>query len=250
MADRLRIERWWQLAYGFVAMMSVSSPQFVWTLFVGPIGKMLGENLAALQVTFLLLIVVQTVFSPFQAYLIERFGPRLLISIGAALTGLSWILAAHATTLFALYLTYGVLGGVGTGNIYVGVIGLMVRWFPDRRGFAAGVCAAGYGAGAIVTTFPISDMLASSGYANTLVAFGAIQGIVGLLAAQGLRNPPPSWAQGAPTPRRRVVRQTTRSFSPREMIRTPLFWLLFTMMSFMSTSGLTIVANVGPLAKE
>jgi oxalate/formate antiporter len=138
---------------------------------------------------------------------------------------------------------------VGTGNIYVGVIGLMVRWFPDRRGLAAGVCAAGYGAGAIVTTFPISSMLASSGYAHTLVVFGIIQAVVGILAAQGLRNPPQSWAR-ALTVSTRAVRQTARSFSPSEMIRTRIFWLLFAMMSFMATSGLMIVANVGPFAKE
>ncbi len=251
MADRPPANRWWQLVFGFIAMMAISSPQYVWTLFVGPIGKQLGGTLAALQVTFLLLIVLQTFFSPFQAYLVERFGPRLLISIGAALSGLSWILAAHASSLFTLYLTYGVLGGIGTGIIYVGVIGLMVRWFPDRRGLAAGVTAAGYGAGAIVTTFPISNMLASSGYPHTLVVFGIVQGVVGMLAAQGLRNPPAGWAQAAPQlSAAREARQTRRSFSPREMLRAPAFWLLFVMMSLMSTSGLMIVANVGPFAKD
>lgn len=251
MDDRLQGNRWWQLVFGFVAMMAISSPQYVWTLFVGPIGKELGGSLAALQVTFLLLIVLQTFFSPFQAYLVERFGPRLLISIGAALSGLSWVLAAHASSILLLYLTYGVLGGIGTGIIYVGVIGLMVRWFPDRRGLAAGVSAAGYGAGAIVTTFPISNMLASSGYPHTLVVFGIIQGVVGVLAAQGLRNPPSGWARAAPQlSAEREARQTRRSFSPREMVRTPAFWLLFVMMSLMSTSGLMIVANVGPFAKD
>ena len=251
MADRLRADRWWQLVYGFIAMMAISSPQYVWTLFVGPIGKQLGGSLAALQVTFLLLIVLQTFFSPFQAYLVERFGPRLLISIGAALSGLSWILAARATSLFALYASYGVLGGIGTGIIYVGVVGLMVRWFPERRGLVAGIVAAGYGAGAIVTTFPISNMLASSGYAHTLVVFGIVQGVVGILAAQGLRNPPASWAEAAPQlGAAREARQTRRSFTPREMVRAPVFWLLFVMMSLMSTSGLMIVANVGPFAKE
>lgn len=251
MADRLNRDRWWQLVFGFIAMMAISSPQYVWTLFVGPIGKELGGSLAALQVTFLLLIVLQTFFSPFQAYLVERFGPRLLISIGAALSGLSWILAAHASSLLALYLTYGVLGGIGTGIIYVGVIGLMVRWFPNQRGLAAGATAAGYGAGAIVTTFPISNMLASSGYAHTLVVFGIIQAVVGVLAAQGLRNPPLEWAQAAPQlGAAREARQTRRSFSPREMVGTPVFWLLFVMMSLMSTSGLMIVANIGPFAKD
>jgi OFA family oxalate/formate antiporter-like MFS transporter len=251
MANGLRRDRWWQLTFGCIAMMAISSPQYVWTLFVGPIGKALGANLAALQVTFLLLIVLQTFLSPFQAYLVERFGPRLLISIGAALNGLSWVLAANASSLFGLYLTYGVLGGLGTGVIYVGVVGLMVRWFPDRRGLAAGVVAAGYGAGAIITTFPISAMLDASGYARTLVTFGIIQGIVGIAAAQGLRNPPASPPRAARAPGSAgAARQTQHSFTPGEMVRTPGFWLFFIMMSLMSTSGLMIVANVGPFAKE
>ena len=106
--------------------------------------------------TFSLLIVLQTFFSPFQGYLVDRFGPRRLIALGAVLTGLSWMLAAHAGSLAMLYLTYGVVGGLGTGIVYIGVVGQMVGWFPDRRGFAAGVVAAGYGMGAIVTTFPIA----------------------------------------------------------------------------------------------
>lgn len=244
-------QRWWQLVFGFIAMMAISSPQYVWTLFVGPIGKQLGGSLAALQVTFLLLIVLQTWFSPFQAYLVERFGPRLLISIGAALAGLSWILAASANSLLTLYLTYGVLGGIGTGIIYVGVIGLMVRWFPDRRGLVAGLAAAGYGVGAILTTFPISDMLKNGDYAHTLIVFGIIQGIVGILAAQGLRTPPPGWMPAGPVlSAAREARQTRRSYSSGEMLKTPAFWVLFLMMSMMSTSGLMIVANVGPFAKD
>lgn len=251
MPDRSQNARWWQLAFGFLAMMAISSPQYVWTLFVGPIGKQLGGSLAALQVTFLLLIVLQTFFSPFQAWLVERFGPRLLISVGAALAGASWVLAAQAGSLLALYLSYGVLGGIGTGIIYVGVVGLMVRWFPDRRGFAAGMVAAGYGVGAIVTTFPISGMIAASGYAHTLVVFGIIQGAVGILAAQGLRNPPPGYAPAAAAlSAARASRQSHRSYGWREMTATPAFWLLFVMMSLMSTSGLMVTANVGPFAKD
>ncbi len=251
MGDRWQRYRWWQLGFGFLVMMAISSPQYVWTLFVGPIGKQLGGSLAALQITFLLLIVLQTFFSPFQAYLVERFGPRLLISLGAALAGLSWVLAAQAGSLVALYFTYGVLGGIGTGIVYVGVIGLMVRWFPDRRGLAAGLAAAGYGVGAIITTFPISNMLKESGYAHTLVIFGIIQGIVGVLAAQALRNPPPEYAATVPALAAvREERQTRRSYTAGEMVRTPAFWLLFVMMSLMSTSGLMVTANVGPFAKD
>jgi OFA family oxalate/formate antiporter-like MFS transporter len=146
----------------------------------------------------------------------------------------------------ALYLTYGVIGGFGPGIIYVGIIGLMVRWFPDRRGLAAGLAAAGYGFGAIFTSFPIDSMIKSSGYAHTLVVWGIIQGVVGVIAAQGLRLPPenyqaPSAAIGAGGPQ-----QSARSYSPTEMLRNPIFWLLFIMMSMMSTSGLMVVSNVGP----
>src|SRR6516164_11182262 len=133
--------RWVQLLLGVIAMMSISSPQYVWTLFTGPLNQKLGTTLAEIQVTFSLLIVLQTFFSPFQAYLVDRFGPKLLISIGAIMSGGSWVLAAQASSLTALYVTYGVIGGFGTGIIYVGIIGLMVRWFPDRKREAGPSCS-------------------------------------------------------------------------------------------------------------
>jgi MFS transporter, OFA family, oxalate/formate antiporter len=244
------LNRWNQLVLGVIAMMAISSPQYTWTLFTGPLNQKLRTTLAELQWTFSLLIVLQTWFSPFQAYLVDRFGPRLLISVGAIMSGGSWVLAALSDNLWALYLTYGVIGGFGTGIIYVGIIGLMVRWFPDRRGLAAGLAAAGYGFGAIFTSFPIDSMIKSSGYAHTLLVWGIIQGVVGVIAAQGLRLPPenyqaPSAAIGAGGPQ-----QSARSYSPTEMLRNPIFWLLFIMMSMMSTSGLMVVSNVGPFANE
>lgn len=136
--------RWVQLGLGLICMMAISSPQYVWTLFTKPIGATLGTTASSVQVTFSILIVLQTFFSPFQGWLVERFGPRWLIAAGAGLTGLSWVLAATTSSLAGLYLTYGLLGGLGTGIVYIGVVGRMVGWFPDRRGFAAGVVAAGW----------------------------------------------------------------------------------------------------------
>jgi MFS family permease len=128
----------------------------------------LGATLPAVQITFSLLIVLQTWLSPLQGYLVDRFGPRLLIALGCLLSGAGWVLSSSVTTLTGLYLTYGLFCGIGTGIVYVGIIGLMVRWFPDRRGLATGVVAAGYGFGAIATTFPIDSMLKSAGYQHTL----------------------------------------------------------------------------------
>jgi len=243
--------RWVQLLLGVIAMMAISSPQYVWTLFTGPLNAKLGTTLAEIQVTFSLLIVLQTFFSPFQAYLVDRFGPKLLISIGAIMSGGSWVLAAQASSLTALYVTYGVIGGFGTGIIYVGIIGLMVRWFPDRRGLATGLAAAGYGFGAFFTSFPIDSMIKSSGYAPTLVVWGVIQGAIGVAAALGLRVPPEGYRPTGFDPG--IVRtelQSRRSYSPREMLQNPIFYLLFIMMAMMSTSGLLVVSNVGPFAKE
>jgi oxalate/formate antiporter len=142
-----------------------------------------------------------------------------------------------------------VIGGFGTGIIYVGIIGLMVRWFPDRRGLAAGLAAAGYGFGAFFTSFPIDSMIKSSGYAQTLLVWGIIQGAIGILAAQGLRLPP-EHEQASAVPASSGAQQTGKSYTPKEMLKSPIFYLMFLMMSMMSTSGLMVVFNVGPFAKD
>ncbi|HEX5213158.1 MAG TPA: oxalate/formate MFS antiporter [Pseudolabrys sp.] len=242
--------RWTQLVLGLIAMMAISSPQYVWTLFTGPLNQKLGTTLAELQWTFSLLIILQTWCSPLQAYLVDRFGPRLLISVGAAMSGGGWVLSAYVSNIWALYFTYGIVCGFGTGIIYVGIIGLMMRWFPDRRGLATGLAAAGYGFGAIFTSFPIDSMIKSSGYAHTLVVFGIVLGLIGIIAAQWMRVPPEGWLPEGYSPATATTMQSKRSYTPQEMLRSPIFWLLFIMMSMMSTSGLMVVSNVGPFAKE
>ena len=242
--------RWAQLVLGLIAMMAISSPQYVWTLFTGPLNQKLGTTLAELQWTFSLLIILQTWCSPLQAYLVDRFGPRLLISVGALMSGGGWVLSSYVDNIWALYFTYGVICGFGTGIIYVGIIGLMVRWFPDRRGLATGLAAAGYGFGAFFTSFPIDSMIRSAGYAHTLIVWGIIQGVIGVVAAQWLRVPPEGWVPEGYTPATASTAQTKRSFTPTEMLRSPVFWLMFFMMSLMSTSGLMVTSNVGPFANE
>jgi OFA family oxalate/formate antiporter-like MFS transporter len=237
--------RWLQLALGVIAMMSISSPQYVWALFTKSFQTSIGATLPAIQVTFSLLIVLQTFFSPLQGYLIDKFGPRLLIAFGCALSGLGWITAAYATSLSMLYLTYGLFCGLGTGIVYVGIVGLMVRWFPDRRGFATGMVAAGYGFGAILTTFPISTMLATSGYQHTLVVFGVILGTVGALAGLAMRMP----LADEKLPMAAVV-TSRKNIRPGEMVRTPVFWLMFAMMTMMSTGGLMIISQFAAFSND
>ena len=236
--------RWGQLILGLVCMMAISSPQYVWTLFTKPLGTALGASAPAIQVTFSILVVLQTFFSPFQGWLVDRFGPRWLIAGGCALSGASWMLASQATSLAALYLTYGLLGGLGTGIVYIGVVGQMVGWFPDRRGFAAGMVAAGYGIGAILTTFPIADSLAAAGYQATLWQFGLILGAIGFVAGLFLRPAPAGLPPSASVP------GTVRDVPSGLMLRQPVFWLMFAMFAMMATTGLMVVSQISNFAAD
>jgi len=238
--------RWIQLLLGFIVMMTISSPQYVWTLFVPSFQKTTGSILSEVQWTITFLIVLQTWLSPLQGFLIERLGPKVLIGLGAVMSGAGWIASSYITTIWSLYATYGLLCGVGTGIVYIGIIGLMVKWFPDRRGLATGVVAAGYGFGAILTTFPIDTMLKTSGYQHTLVVFGAIFAAIGLIGALMLKAPTAG----------KIARQAMQGaaakpdLAPIAMLRTPVFWLMFVMMSMMSTGGLMVITQFTSFAKS
>ncbi len=236
--------RWIQLLMGFIVMMVISSPQYVWTLFVPSFQKTTGAALSEVQWTITILIVLQTWLSPVQGFLVERLGPKLLIGLGALLSGTGWIASSLIDSLWGLYATYGLLCGIGTGIVYIGVIGLMVRWFPERRGLATGVVAAGYGFGAILTTFPIDGMMKASGYQHTLFIFGSIFAVVGVVGALALRAP--QEAEAATRPR---LAGAAHGATPLEMLRSPVFWLMFVMMSMMSTGGLMVITQFTSFAK-
>ena len=237
--------RWVQLLLGLIAMMSISSPQYGWTFFTKSLQESLGVQLSTLQVTFTILIVLQTFLSPIQGYLVDKFGARLLIATGCLLSGLGWITAGYVTSIVGLYFTYGLFCGVGTGIVYVGVVGLMVRWFPDRRGFATGVVAAGYGFGALLTNNGIYNMIAEKGYQHTLIVFGIILGVVGAVAALALRLP--TTDDVLPQPAVEVSRVGT---PPGEMLKTKVFWLMFVMMTMMSTGGLMIISQFSAFSRD
>jgi MFS transporter, OFA family, oxalate/formate antiporter len=241
-ADRTQTTRWIQLLLGFIVMMTISSPQYVWTLFVPSFQKTTGAILSEVQWTITLLIVLQTWLSPLQGFLVERMGPKLLIGLGAVLSGAGWIASSYITSLWGLYATYGLLCGVGTGIVYIGIVGLMVKWFPDRRGLATGVVAAGYGFGAILTTFPIDGMLKAAGYQHTLMVFGTIFAVIGLLGALMLQSPRAGDTVAAPG-------AETRGTTPAAMLKSPVFWLMFVMMSMMSTGGLMVITQFTSFAK-
>src|SRR5213080_4742296 len=181
--------RWVQLMLGIVGMVAIANLQYGWTLFVNPIDSKFHWGKAAIQVAFTLFVLAETWLVPFEGYLVDRFGPRWLVAVGGILVGVAWWLNAEARSLFALY-AGGLIGGVGAGIVYGTSVGNALKWFPQRRGLAAGLTSAAFGAGSALTVVPLSNMIQGRGYQAAFLWFGLGQGVIVLLSGLVLRAPP------------------------------------------------------------
>jgi oxalate/formate antiporter len=238
--------RWSQLVYGVACMVAASNIQYSWTQFVPEIEKAHGWERAAIQTAFSIFVVVQTWSTPFIGALIDRLGPRVLVLFGGLLTGLAWVINSFATTLPGFYVG-AIIGGLGVGAVYATCINNAIKWFPDKRGLAVGLTAAGYGSGTILTVIPIARMIASSGYQSTFFTFGIIQGIVIVLFASFLKAPAPgaiAYKANA------AVAQSRRDYTLAEALRTPVFWVMLAMFTGTVTGGLMAVAQLSVIAED
>ncbi|ALG73477.1 spermidine/putrescine ABC transporter substrate-binding protein [Azospirillum thiophilum] len=236
--------RWMQLAIGIVCMSMIANLQYGWTLFVEPIDDKHGWGRTAIQVAFTIFIVTETWLVPVEGWFVDRFGPRIVVLVGGALCALSWALNAVADSLALLYLA-AVIGGIGAGGVYGTCVGNALKWFPDRRGLAAGLTAAGFGAGSALTVVPIATMIETSGFEQTFLVFGLGQGLVILVLAWFLADPPkPGHGRAA------VAVAERRHFAPQEMLRTPVFWVMYAMFTMVAAGGLMVTAQLGPIAAD
>src|SRR5467141_4766721 len=152
--------RWGQLVLGIICMVMIANLQYGWTLFINPIDQKYHWGRAAIQVAFTIFVLTETWLVPIEGYLIDKFGPRIMISGSGVLVAIAWVINSVADSLFLLYLG-AAIGGIGAGVIYGGSVGNALKWFPDRRGLAAGLTAAGFGAGSALTVIPIANMIQS-----------------------------------------------------------------------------------------
>ena len=235
---------WIQLVAGVICMAMIANLQYGWTIFVSPIDAKHHWGKAAIQGTFTLFILLETWLVPFEAYLADRFGPRPLVIVGGVMIGFSWVLFSWANTLTALYVG-GMIGGVGTGLVYGTCIGNALKWFQTRRGLAAGVTAAGFGAGAALTIVPLAHMVKSSGYEATFFRFGLLQGIIVILAALALKKPSGKAAARKKNPR---LPQTHVDRTPLQTLTSGVFWLMYIDFVLVAASGLMATAQLAPIA--
>src|SRR5690242_20933300 len=141
---------WAQLIVGIVCMVMIANLQYGWTLFVNPIDSKYHWGRASIQVAFSIFVLLETWLVPVEGYLVDRFGPRLVVLVGGALCGIAWTLNAYADSLVLLYVA-AALGGIGAGAVYGTCVGNALKWFLDLRGLAAGLTAGGFGAGSALT---------------------------------------------------------------------------------------------------
>ena len=243
--------RWVQLAGSVIAMVMIANLQYAWTLFVEPIHAARGWKLSDIQFGFTLFLVCETWIMPVEGWLIDSMGPRIFLTIAGVLCGVGWTALGFVTELWQLYVFYAI-AGIGAAFVYSGSIAAALKWFPDKRGLASGLIAAGFGSGSALFIPVIADMVKSRNYQTAFLYSGIFQGVVILLAAQVLRNPGPEFhaskaAAKLPNPN---VRRNTKQFSSAQMLRTPHFYVLYAMFVMMATGGLLVTAEAGPLAKE
>jgi len=235
---------WVQLIIGVICMACVANLQYGWTLFVTPIDDKYHWGRAAIQVAFTLFVLVETWLIPVEGYLVDRFGPRYVVIGGAFLVAIAWVINSGASSLPVLYLA-AAIGGIGTGCVYGTCVGNALKWFPGRRGLAAGITAAGFGAGAAITIGPIAAMIQSSGYQRAFLVFGLLQGAIVFVMAWGMLVAPTSLIAA-----KVKANQTAHGYTPAEVLRSPVFWVLYVMFVLVAAGGLTMAASMAPIAKD
>jgi OFA family oxalate/formate antiporter-like MFS transporter len=234
------------LIIGVTCMVMIANLQYGWTLFVGPIDAKYHWGRASIQVAFAIFVVLETWLVPVEGYLVDRFGPRWITVIGGALCGIAWSINSVADSLPMLYFA-AALGGIGAGGVYGTCIGNALRWFPSRRGLAAGLTAAGFGAGSALTIVPIANMIKADGYQHTFLTFGVVQGIVVVVLGFLILAPPASLMTA---PAKMAPGASRLQAKPSEMVKTPVFWVMYAMFVMMAVGGLMAVAQLAPIAKD
>ncbi len=241
------LHRWGQLVMGIVCMAMIANLQYGWTLFVNPIADKHGWSRAAIQVAFTIFVLTETWLVPIEGYLVDKFGPRPVVLAGGVLCALGWVLNSYADTLTMLYIA-AAIGGIGAGAVYGTCVGNALKWFPDRRGLAAGLTAAGFGAGSALTIVPISAFIHSHGYEAAFLYFGLGQGLVVFVMALFLTRAPETKKMTGISSIN--VQQSKRDYSPAEVLRQPVFWVMYLMFVMVAAGGLMATAQLGPIAKD
>jgi len=239
--------RWTQLVLGIACMVMIANLQYGWTFFVPDIQKAFKWDRASIQLAFTLFVLFETWLVPVGGWFVDKYGPRLVVLFGGILCGIGWVTNSYATSLSGYYVGQ-IIAGIGAGAVYGTCVGNALKWFPDKRGLAAGLTAAGFGAGSALTVAPIQAMIKDSGFQATFFYFGLGQGIIIVILSLFLLAPQPGQVP-QPIQSNRIA-QTRRNYRPAEVIRHPIFWLMYFMFVIVGSGGLLVTANLKPIGAD
>jgi len=234
-----------QLTFAALATVMLANLQYGWTLFVDPMHDANHWSRTGIQVAFTILIFVNTWLAPLEGWLVDRYGPRPVVVAGGFFAALSWAMNARAESLETLYIS-AIIGGLALGCVFGTCMGTALKWFPDKRGLAAGMIAAGYGLGSAITAAPLSTMIRTEGYRHAFLVFGLLQGIaIMILGALLIRPAAPA---GLAKPQRRIYQGP--ELKPLQTIRTGVFWLTYLVYLLIAFGGMVLTAQLGPLSRD
>jgi len=242
----------WVIAVAAFCMQLALGAVYAWSVFLTPVMKAYGMAKFPSNFTFSVALLAIGIIAGFGGYFNSRFGPRAIATVGGILYGAGIFLAGLAPNLPMLYLTYGIIGGIGIGLGYIVALAMLIKWFPDRRGFITGLAVAGFGAGAALTG-PIAAnyMLKPLGLGTTLNILGIVYLVIVVVAAQFFRRAPDGYAPPGWTP---VVKpqevRTTRDFDLREALTSPRWYVLWLTLALNVTAGAALISVASPLAVD
>jgi OFA family oxalate/formate antiporter-like MFS transporter len=204
------------------------------------------------NLTFSIVLLALGITAGFGGYLNNRFGPRVIATLGGILYGLGVILAAFtAPHIFLLYLTFGIIGGIGVGLGYIVALAMLIKWFPDRRGFITGLAVAGFGGGALITSPVAAALIKSVGVGSTFLYLGIAYLVVIVIVAQFFRTAPEGYAPSGWTPSaRQQMDRSRREYTLSEALRLPRWYVLWLILALNVTAGAAVISVASPMAQK
>ena len=221
-----------------------------WSVFLNPLREQFGANKPEINLTFTITLAVLGITAGFGGGLLRRIGPRATATIAGILYGGGVILSGFAPNLSMLYLFYGVLGGVGLGLGYIVPLAVLIDWFPDRRGFITGLAVTGFGLGALVTSPLSTELIKTFGVQSALTMLGLSYLLIVVAAAQFLRPAPENYTPANWVPVAGETLTPSSHITLHDALRTPHWYLLWSMLALNVTAGTALISVAAPLAQD
>ena len=247
----MRTNNRWVIAIAGVFLQIALGAVYAWSVFRVPLAKQFGWSISEITLTFTISIFVLGFAAFFGGLWLNRKGPRVVALTGGALYGLGIFLASFTHRLSWLYLTYGVVGGIGLGLAYIVPVAVLVKWFPDRRGLITGIAVGGFGAGALITAPVATQLIQSVGVLSTFAYLGIAYLIVTVVTGLFMQNPPDGWKPvgWAPTPNQ-TSHRADRDFTLSEALKTWQWYALWLLLFLNTCAGISIISQEAPLFQE